>query len=85
MHYLSDKRLSWKAKGIFTYLLAQPQPVLLGDLTHKSTDGIISTRKGMAELKYLGYVKTQYKSKNPDGSKGFSGTPANILKEYIDD
>lgn len=56
--FLSDNRLSWKAKGLLTYLLSKPNgwEVRIGDLIKQSTDGEDSVRAGLNELKDAGYI-----------------------------
>lgn len=55
---LEDKRLSWKAKGILGYLLGQPDDwqIRMSHLVKQSTDGELSLKKGIQELKKYGYV-----------------------------
>ncbi len=56
---LSDKRLSWKAKGIIAYLLSKPPDwhVVLADLVKHARDGEESVRTGLDELRNFGYAK----------------------------
>lgn len=55
---VKDKRLSWRAKGIFTYLSSRPKDwsIRTADLLNKSTDGITSLNTGIKELINTGYV-----------------------------
>lgn len=50
--------LSWKAKGIFTYLLTRPSGWEINetDLIRRSNDGETSLRAGIRELQKKGYV-----------------------------
>jgi hypothetical protein len=66
--YLSDCKLSWKAKGILTYLLSKPDnwKVIVGDLIKQSTDGRDAVYAGLKELKENGYMK-KYPIKNDQG------------------
>jgi len=56
--YLSDPLLSWKAKGLLTYLLSKQDDwkVILTDLVRQSTDGEASVRQGLKELGAGGYL-----------------------------
>lgn len=55
---LNDTRLSWKAKGIITYMLSKPDDwkFYISELVKHSTDGERAFRSGFKELKTLGYV-----------------------------
>ncbi len=57
--YLNDEDLSFKAKGILTYLLSLPDDwvVHIGHIVTKSKDGISSFRTGLSELIDKGYLK----------------------------
>lgn len=62
--FLKRKDLSWKAKGILSYLLSLPDDWELhfNELKKNATDGKTSTRSGLDELKdngYLVYTKTR--------------------------
>jgi hypothetical protein len=53
-----DKKLSWKAKGIHTYLISRPEDweVYLVELEKRSTDGRDGLRTGLIELHKTGYL-----------------------------
>jgi len=53
-----NRNLSWKAKGLLTYLLTLPSDwdVKLSDLENRSTDGRDSTNAGIKELIEAGYI-----------------------------
>jgi len=56
---INDKRLSYKARGIVSYLLSKPNGwhVRIGDLINQSDkDGEKSVRSGVQELKAIGYM-----------------------------
>lgn len=55
--HLKDERLSWKAKGIHSYILSLPDDwkVIIEHLKKVSTDGERSTRSGINELYELRY------------------------------
>lgn len=67
--FLSDKRLSWKAKGIIAYMLSMPDDWVfyLDELSTHSTDGKSSFRSGLNELKKAGYVRRK-KYRQDDGT-----------------
>jgi len=56
---LNEKTLSWKAKGLHTYLMGLPDDwkVRETDLVNRSSDGRASTRSAIKELTDAGYVK----------------------------
>jgi len=57
--YANDDRLSWKAKGILTYLLSKPDDwqVYAEHLKTVSKDGIKSVYSGLRELMEYGYME----------------------------
>lgn len=65
--YLNDEELSFKAKGILTYLLSLPDDwvVHIEQIVTKSKDGIASFRTGLSELIDKGYLK-RYPVKEDD-------------------
>ena len=56
---IDNDKLSFKAKGILTYLLSRPDgwEVNLVDLSKRGTDGLASIKSGVKELKDAGYLK----------------------------
>ncbi len=56
--FLNDKKLSWKAKGILTWLLSRPDnwQIFLKDMQERSKDGRDSTAMGINELIDVGYI-----------------------------
>lgn len=62
---LNDSRISWKAKGIISYLLGKPQgwAVQVTDLCNKSSDGEVSVRAGLKELRDFHYVRLEKQRK----------------------
>lgn len=56
---LNDNRLSWKAKGILSFLLGQPPnwKPRINDLANRGTDGASAIRAAIKELRNLGYAK----------------------------
>lgn len=57
--FLTRQDLSWKAKGILTYMLSKPDDwkFYVENLVEQSTDGEKSFRAGWKELKELGYIQ----------------------------
>lgn len=57
--FLEDNRLSYKAKGILSYLLSKPDnwKVIIKDLIAHSSDGEKAIYSGLRELKQHGYYK----------------------------
>jgi len=55
---LADERLSWKAKGLLSYLLSLPYDweVYTSEVVKHSTDGEKSLTSGLNELIKFGYV-----------------------------
>ena len=55
---LKDERLSWKAKGVFCYLLSLPEDWVIyqTELLKHSTDGRESLRNAINELEKYGYL-----------------------------
>jgi hypothetical protein len=56
---LTDKRLSWKAKGIYVYAFSRPDDwtFYVKDLVNQSTDGRDAVRAGLQELEQVGYLE----------------------------
>ena len=55
---LEDRQLSWKAKGILSYLLSKPDnwSPIIEELAKASSNSIDSVRSGLKELEYAGYL-----------------------------
>lgn len=53
-----DRRLSWAAKGILSYVLSKPPgwEIQIGDLVNKSVDGKTICYSALKELRHYGYV-----------------------------
>ncbi len=58
---LRDPNLSWKAKGLFAYLLSLPDDwqIYQKDLVNRATDGDTSLRSGIIELEKAGYLRRE--------------------------
>jgi hypothetical protein len=68
--YLRRNDLSWKAKGILTYILSLPDDwvINLGEIEKHSTEGKTAFRSGWNELKNKGYVE-RYAVKDKETKK----------------
>ena len=66
--FLRDDRLSWKAKGLFAYLLSLPEDwkIYTSEIINHSTDGETATRTAIKELTELGYIE-QARLKDENG------------------
>lgn len=66
---IENDQLSWKAKGVLSYLLSRPDDwtVRIGDLIKRSTDGEYSTRGAIKELIDAGHLIRKQGRK--DGAK----------------
>lgn len=69
--HLRDKRLSWKAKGLLSYILSLPDDWELyqKELVNHSSDGLQSTRTAFNQLVELGYI-TKHQHRNEEGKFG---------------
>lgn len=58
---LSDEKLSWKSKGILSYLIGKPQgwKLRITDLVNRSSDGPSAVNSALQELRKFGYLKLQ--------------------------
>jgi len=56
--FLKDDKLSWKAKGLFAYILSLPEDwkIYLNELQTHATDGETSLRSAIKELTDNGYI-----------------------------
>jgi hypothetical protein len=63
--FLRDSRLSWQAKGVFTYLLSLPEDwtICMSEIETHASNGRDSLRRCIKELKVLGYLE-HHQSKN---------------------
>ena len=57
--FLRDERLSWQAKGVFTYLLSLPEDwvICMSEIETHASNGRDSLRRCLKELKELGYLE----------------------------
>ena len=65
---LKDTRISWKAKGLFCYLLSLPKDwnICMNDLKNRAKDGIDGLKSAVKELKEYGYL-IQKRNKDEKG------------------
>lgn len=82
--FLSDDRLSWKAKGLLSYLLSKPDnwEIYVSDLLKRATDGRDSIYAGLKELEKAGYLRRNRKH-NDQGR--FDGYEYVIYERPIED
>lgn len=68
---LNDERLSWKAKGLWAYLLSKPDDwqIYESELIKRAKDGRDSVRTALRELEKYGYISRR-QTRNEDGSFG---------------
>lgn len=80
---IREDNLTWKAKGIHTYLLSLPDEwkIYISDLKNRSKDGKDSTAQGIAELERAGYIKRK-KIRNEKGQ--FQGYEYEVYEFPID-
>jgi hypothetical protein len=60
---IEDPNLSWKAKGIYLYLISKPTDweFYMNHLKKQSTDGVTALRAGIKELEDAGYLVREKK------------------------
>lgn len=77
---IGDSRLSWKAKGILSYLLSMPDDwtIYLTELEKNAPDGKTSTASGIKELIFFGYIRREQKR---SGNGTFGDWEYNIHEE----
>lgn len=65
-YFLSDERLSWKAKGLLSYLLSKPANwrVYVSDLVKRSKDGKDAVYSALKELEAAGYIERHQTREN---------------------
>jgi hypothetical protein len=80
---LKDPRVSWKAKGLFVYLLSLPEDwrIYLSELEQHAKDGKDSLRAAIKELAALGYIR-QERQKNERGQ--FDGWRYEVIENPQD-
>ncbi|MGN4156940.1 conserved phage C-terminal domain-containing protein [Staphylococcus auricularis] len=75
-HYVEDKTLSWKAKGLMSYLFSKPDDwkIYQSQLEKISTDGRISVRSIINELIEKGYMNRIASRKDNGDFNGYEYT-----------
>lgn len=70
---IRDDRLSWKARGIFTYLwsMSDGWDFRVNEVSRHAKDGRDSLRAGLKELEEYGYLKRHYKQNNGGKLDGY--------------
>lgn len=70
---IRDDRLTWKARGIFTYLwsMSDGWDFRVNEVSRHAKDGRDSLRAGLKELEEYGYLKRQYKQSNGGKLDGY--------------
>lgn len=81
--YVKNPRLSWDAKGVFTYILSlsSDEAINLEEISGHSTDGMTILRSAIKELEKEGYIKIS-KERNENGS--FAGVRYEISETGAD-
>lgn len=83
-----DKRLSWKARGLWLYAFSRPDDwnFHINDLVNQGTDGRDSVRAGLKELEDCGYlIRTQDRDENKKFTSSewvFFETPREIKENF---
>lgn len=83
-YFLSDDRLTWKAKGLLAYLLSKPSNwrVYIADLVKRSKDGRDAVYSAIKELETCGYVERR---QTRDESNRITGMETVIYERPIID
>ena len=81
--YLQDVNLSWKAKGLITYIMSLPPDwqLNLSDLKKRSKDGRDATAAGLRELITNGYCQ-RYKIRGDGGTFVGCDYEVSDIKEF---
>ena len=75
---INDDRLTWKAKGLFSYLMSKPSEwqFYMSDIKNNSPDGRDSIQTGLKELEEHGYLQ---RVKRMDEEGKFSGWDWDVM------
>ncbi|AIF45718.1 hypothetical protein [Virgibacillus sp. SK37] len=70
-HFINDQALTFKAKGILTYILSKPDgwQIRLKDLVNHTADGKAAVASGLDELMEHGYI-FKYQERQENGTFG---------------
>lgn len=71
---IRDERLSWKARGIFAYLMSLPEDWIFhqAEIAKHSPDGLASLRAGLKELQKYKYLSISRERDSKTGTLGES-------------
>ncbi|GGG08523.1 helix-turn-helix domain-containing protein [Paenibacillus aceti] len=83
-YFLSDERLSWKAKGLLGYLLSKPSDwrVYVSDLVKRSKDGKDAVYSAIKELEAAGYIERR-QTRDPD-TKRITGYETVVFERPVE-
>jgi len=75
---INDDRLTWKAKGLFSYLMSKPSEwqFYMSDIKNNAPDGRDSIQTGLKELEEHGYLQ---RVKRMDEEGKFSGWDWDVM------
>lgn len=81
---LNDKKISFKAKGVFAYIYSKPHGWQFSSyrMAKDSDDGIDAIRSAVRELMSAGYLS---RKKLPTGKVEYTVTFKKVKKEIIDE
>ena len=86
--FLEDERLSFKAKGILSYLLSKPDnwKVIVRDIVEHGKDGKSAVYAGLKELREAGYYEKK-PIRNEEGSRivRWESTVYEVPRQFFDD
>jgi len=87
--FINDDRLSWKAKGMLTYLFSKPDDwhVRPKDLAKKAKDGLDAVYSGLKELIQTGYIvreQIREKGKIVEWIYNVYETPVGVIQKETD-
>lgn len=80
---LEDSRLSWKARGILSYLLTKPDrwEVMVAHLVKAAPDGRDSVMSGLRELRDAGYIVRHDQTRSDSGQFDSARTEVRDMPE----
>jgi len=82
---INDPEISWKAKGILSYLLSKPDDWItyISDLEKRAKDGRDSVRAGISELIEVGYIEKKVARDENGRFKGYEYIVHEIRSEEV--
>jgi hypothetical protein len=83
--HLRDRRLSWKAKGLLSYLLHLPDDwkINIEDLKKRSRSKRISTETAVEELIYFGYIEKVTRKQYKDSEGKFCAHDYDVFEKPV--